>query len=381
MSVVPSRAAVRATLPGIELLRFFCACAVLIWHYQHFSYVANAAADFSAERQPWYGALGLLYRYGFYGVQVFWCISGFIFFWKYAEAIRTGHVTPGRFFLLRFSRLYPLHVATLLLVALGQALYYGGHQYYFVYRDNGAAGFALQLGMASHWLFPLTGFSFNGPVWSVSLEVLAYLVFFLYARKAGTGWWSTVGAALALLVVRRYRDWPLLECLLYFYLGGVLAIAYGRAPAWPAVLRRALLLAAALALAALTAAAWDGGPDSVYVVMAGTPALIWLCLHVAPPGAAVAGLLERLGNLTYSSYLLHFPVQLSVALACGWLGRPVPFYSPKLLTSFIGSTLVLAYLCHYRYERPVQQWLRRAGGRPLAASRLSSAPVSAGLPD
>ncbi|PHV07839.1 acyltransferase [Janthinobacterium sp. BJB412] len=346
-------------LLGIELLRFVCACAVLLWHYQHFSYVANQAHQFEPARQPLYAALGLFYRYGLYGVQVFWCISGFIFFWKYGAAIAGRHIGARRFFLLRLSRLYPLHLFTLLLVAALQAVYFAGHQYYFVYRDNSPASFLLQLGLASHWFYPLTGFSFNGPVWSISLEVLAYLCFFLYTRRAGAGLPATAGAALAAGLAWRYCDWPLFECLLYFYLGALVALAGARLATLGAPARHGCNLAAAALLATLPA--WAPGPSTI--LLAGTPLLIHLLLqYVRPRRPALQRLLGGLGNLTYASYLLHFPLQIVIALVCAAWGRAIPLYSPALLAGFVALSFLLAHFCYHRLEMPLQRRLRARFG-------------------
>jgi peptidoglycan/LPS O-acetylase OafA/YrhL len=351
------------SLLGIELLRFVCACAVLLWHYQHFAYVAYHAQQFDPLRQPFYGALSFFYRYGLYGVQVFWCISGFIFFWKYGAPVAAHRIGAGRFFLLRFSRLYPLHLATLLLVALLQALYFAAHQYYFVYRDHSLASFALQLGLASHWLYPLTGFSFNGPIWSVSLEVLAYLCFFMLARVAGAGARVTLGALLAAGLAWRYCDWPALECLLYFYLGGALALGYQAVSGWSALARRRLNLGLAALLALVCGAPYLRPVPGTTVLLLATPLAIWLLLQtVHVRHAGLARLLGGLGNLTYGSYLLHFPLQVGIALACGALGRTVPWDAPALWLGFMGGALLLAHLSQRYFERPLQQALRRRYG-------------------
>ncbi|USX21915.1 acyltransferase [Oxalobacteraceae bacterium OTU3REALA1] len=351
-------AAAAPALPGIELLRFVCAFAVLMWHYQHFSYVANQAHQFDPAQQPFYPLLSFFYRYGLYGVQVFWCISGFIFFWKYGAVLARRELGAGRFFLLRFSRLYPLHLATLLLVALLQALYAGGHGHYFVYRDNSAGAFLLQLGLASHWFYPLTGFSFNAPIWSVSLEVLAYALFFLWSRHAGTGPLATLAAALAAGLAWRYADWPLLECLLYFYLGALVALAHAVVANWPAPRRNAAVLAAAALLALVLAAPWRYAIASTSTLLLAAPLAIGLALALRPRGPA-ARVLAHLGNLTYASYLLHFPLQLGIALACGALGVAVPWRSPWLWLFFIGATFALAHLCYRGFEMPLQRRLRR----------------------
>src|SRR6266704_2885242 len=95
-------------LLGLELIRFMSAVALLVFHYQHFAFTGvMQPADFHRSDQPLYGILSFLYEYGFEGVRVFWCISGFIFFWIYRDSISGGLIRGRKFFLLRFSRLYP----------------------------------------------------------------------------------------------------------------------------------------------------------------------------------------------------------------------------------------------------------------------------------
>src|ERR1051325_10002185 len=92
-------------LLGLELLRFLAALAVLFWHYNHF-YDMVGAPPFIAVAQPLHSWLRPFYDFGLFGVQLFWCISGFIFAWKYARPIGAGLVSGRQFFWLRFSRLY-----------------------------------------------------------------------------------------------------------------------------------------------------------------------------------------------------------------------------------------------------------------------------------
>jgi peptidoglycan/LPS O-acetylase OafA/YrhL len=103
---------------GLELLRFVAALAVIVWHYSGFSYVADSPVNLFKNRLPFYGLLQPLYETGEYAVWALWCISGFIFFWKYRDAIADRSIGCGRFFVFRLSRLYPLHLVTLALVAI-----------------------------------------------------------------------------------------------------------------------------------------------------------------------------------------------------------------------------------------------------------------------
>jgi peptidoglycan/LPS O-acetylase OafA/YrhL len=165
-------------LLGLEVLRFLTAFAILVFHYRHFAFVADKPVGLVNDRLPLYGLLHAFYDHGTRGVWIFWCISGFIFFWKYRDAIADRSVGGWRFFVLRFSRLYPLHIATLLLVALVQPLYFNLNGYFFVYQDNDLLHFLPQLLMASNWGFQDV-LSFNGPIWSISIEVLVYFFFFI----------------------------------------------------------------------------------------------------------------------------------------------------------------------------------------------------------
>ena len=159
------------------------ALAVLVWHYQHFAFVADTPIGLIQDRLPLYRLLHIFYDYGPYAVHVFWCISGFIFFWKYRDAIADRSIDGWKFFVLRFSRLYPLHIATLLVVAALQPLYFNLNGYFFVYQNNDLTHFLLQLLMASNATVQ-SALSFNGPIWSISVEVLVYFFFFMMLRFA-----------------------------------------------------------------------------------------------------------------------------------------------------------------------------------------------------
>jgi len=108
-----------ATLCNIDLLRGIAAFAILLWHYQHFYFPragVNGVADQRAV-QPLFYMFSWFYLHGAWAVQFFWILSGFIFFHVYAQR---GDVSLREFFGNRFSRLYPLHLITLCIVAVLQ---------------------------------------------------------------------------------------------------------------------------------------------------------------------------------------------------------------------------------------------------------------------
>jgi peptidoglycan/LPS O-acetylase OafA/YrhL len=168
-------------LYALDVSRGFAALGLILWHWQHFAYIENELPpDFDSNSQPLYAVLKIFYERGAMCIEYFFLLSGFIFYWLYASTIENKDTNFWSFWVQRFSRLYPLHLVTLLIVALLQSMYISNNGYSFVYLFNNAYHFILNLGFASNWGLE-SGWSFNGPVWSVSIEILLYFVFFILA--------------------------------------------------------------------------------------------------------------------------------------------------------------------------------------------------------
>jgi peptidoglycan/LPS O-acetylase OafA/YrhL len=343
---------------GIELLRFASAVAVLVFHYQHFAFVGYAPANFVREAQPFFRPLQLFYENGHYGVEVFWCISGFIFFWKYGRTIAERRISGRAFLVLRVSRLYPLHLLTLLFVAALQPLYAARIHAYFVYHYNDLYHFVLQLFMASNWV--LQAESFNGPIWSISVEVLVYGIFFLVLRL-GSASWVTLGAMLlgsGLIQLLRLSSNPVFTCLWFFFLGCAAALAF-------IATRRSARLAgiasagAILAVIAVLVLSLYIPLKPKWLLSVLSPAVIFLAVSHVRATPVSNRLLVPAGNMTYSSYLLHVPLQLTVVTYCAYTGLQIPFYSPYFFVGFIVIILALSSLCHKYFEMPAQRMIRR----------------------
>jgi len=344
---------------GIELLRFVTAVAVLVFHYQHFSFVGPTPTDFIKQAQPFFRPLQLFYESGFYGVQVFWCISGFIFFWKYGRAIAERRISARAFLTLRVSRLYPLHLLTLLFVAALQPLYAARIHAYFVYRYNDLYHFVLQLFMASNWGLE-AGDSFNGPIWSISVELLVYVIFFLVLRLISASW-ITFGAIVlgsGLVQVLKLSNGPIVLCLTYFFLGCLSALVFAKTRE-SARLARMASAGAVLAVIVVLLLNLYVPIRPKWLLSVLSPAVIFLCVSHVRATPLSSRLLVPAGNMTYSSYLLHVPLQLAVATFCAYTGFLVPFYSPYWFICYIVVTLVLSSLCYKYFEMPAQRWIRR----------------------
>ncbi|TGN37468.1 acyltransferase, partial [Paracoccus liaowanqingii] len=267
---------------GIELLRFVSAFAVLIWHFQHFGY-GEGEIDIIRSEQPFYSLLRPFYEHGAIGVQVFWAISGFIIFFKYTEVLCAGKINAGSFAVARLSRLYPLHFITLILVLPLQMLYLIQHGEYFVYLHNDGLHFVLNLLFASHWGFE-EGDSFNGPIWSVSIEILVYAAFFVLVSCFGIIG-AYAGAAALLFLFSIIGLGVVSICLLYFFTGGALALLrfHSNRIGLPVSLcRHGFHLAGASLLIAAPAAVWVlmRSPQPTYLALLASLILVLLAIYL-----------------------------------------------------------------------------------------------------
>ena len=357
-------------IASLEIARFVAALSVIFWHYSQFFMVGKLSDDavqlVDVGRLPLEPLLAPFYHVGYVAVSVFWTISGFVFFFKYAEPISRRTIGPGRFFVLRFSRLYPLHLTTLILVVILQGLYLQDHAAAFVYGPNDAPRFVAHLFMASNWFLdqPL---SFNGPMWSVSSEVVVYLLFFVVVRAIQPGLRLPLAAACLALAIDNLPAFatirPIARCAEYFFLGGVLEVVQRRIAACGAPVRTlACALALCVAVGCVYVNALMGWPtfDHGWRLVF-SASLILACVNSdriigRKPLMACAAL----GELTYSMYLLHFPIQIAMATVVDRIGWPRDwFYQLTPFLLYVSAVGVASYLSYHRLELPAQEAIRR----------------------
>jgi peptidoglycan/LPS O-acetylase OafA/YrhL len=395
-------------LIGLELLRFLAAIGVLIWHYQHFMFVGHEQTAWDWGRLPFRSLFLPFYTYGYQGVELFWCISGFIFTWKYGRLIGRTGMSFGRFAMLRFSRLYPLHLAMLLTVAALQCLYSARYGETFVYRFNDTAHFVMNLLFANWWGFQ-SGESFNGPSWSVSAEVLIYVVFFWVTRRAGSRWWvdllALLGFSFAAPVAKSLFGIKLAftGAGTFFYLGALTCHLHEWIQTSAARRRQWFAWGCAGLIAACVVLVATHGLKIAGASLPMFPAAVLLVQLAVrpkaerPKGERLSGerrsgerpkgerpkgerpsgerlrmLLTGLGNLTYASYMLHFPMQLSAMLILGALAVPVQSlaYSDWFMLAYLGGVLAAAFVVFHVVERPAQALLRGWGQRNKVSAKV-----------
>lgn len=350
-------------LLGLEVIRFLSACLVLFAHYHFLCEIGIRRSLTTMAFYPFYDSLPFLYFLSEWAVRIFWCISGFIFFWKYQLLIADGKVSFRDFFISRFARLYPLHLLTLCMVAIGQAVYV--HLTGFHYLNDvqySVPHFVSQLFMAGNRVF--TGDSFNWPIWSVSVEVTVYLMFFIVTRYLTKSiifnFFIVVMFAIVSLGIPRTHFMGLFECLLFFYIGGAASMfkKYSLQRNFPSRL-------AWIGVGLIPLIFWRAGgfssSNTVYLFWSvWLPVLLYCASDDFEVNAWVRRTIETLGNMTYSSYLIHIPVQLLMAIICFHWKIWLPLFNPLFLMGYLCFIFVLSYFVYRYFELPLKETIKTA---------------------
>jgi len=375
---------------SLDVLRGAAALTVVFWHWQHFFLFGGVVVP-PTTAQPLHGVFYLFYGAGWMAVDLFFSLSGFIFFWLYAEAIAGARISGREFFVLRFSRLYPLHLVTLLAVAAGQRVFLHLTRGYFIYPFHDAYHFALNVPLASAWGFE-RGPSFNAPIWSVSIEALLYILFFLLCRVTRPRLAISLAlSAVGYTIVARH-DVLIGRGVGSFFLGGAMFAIYDWCVSTGLVRALSFVLPPALVaswlyvarvpgrLLRLGAMPWRSEHVEAFwpVPVLLFPLTIFTLVIVETRRGTLGRRLSPLGDISYSSYLLHFPLQLATALLVVLAGIDQRlFLSPVALGAFFAVLIPISLASYRWFEAPMQRWLRsRLGARARAADGRDAAAVA-----
>ena len=343
---------------AIDFVRGVAALAVALYHYVHFFFPPGTEAPVSghAAYLPLSGILGPFYTHGYVAVQAFWMISGFVF-----AAVYIGREATTRSFVVsRFARLYPLHLITLLVVATLQYVRLTSLGTFQIYVWNDTKHLLLQLIFASNWGLQ-NGHSFNGPIWSVSVEVLIYAVFWLtlpslYRR-------GLIGPVVACII--SYSIWAsgLLgdvvgQCAYYFFAGTAVYAAFFLLRERPWLLPT-LGTGTTMAIAVIASIApFLSVRDILPMIL---PALFLLLAGFEYSAVSKAlGQVRCLGDCTYGIYLWHVPIQLLLLLVLdGVVGSRAVVSHPAFLLCYLILVLIVARLSFIYIERPARSYYGR----------------------
>jgi peptidoglycan/LPS O-acetylase OafA/YrhL len=357
-------------LTSLDALRGIAALSVVFWHWQHFFAIkGDWQSGWSRTQEPLYWLFKPLYLQGWAAVDLFFVLSGFVFFWLYSDTIRTRAIGAGRFAALRLSRLYPLHLVLLLAAAAMQFAFWRQTGKFFIYQDNDLAHFIAQLFLVQRWWIDAPQ-SFDGPSWSISMEALLYVVFFAACRLGMRPGWRALVVALA-AVPLLWVDEDIARGFIGFFMGGVMVACWRTLGARTdaAAITRVLGWSAIAGWVVLAGLLYR---DSPLVGGDETNAGFLIAFDIGLCPLTVLALAMRakkehpalgfLGDISYATYMIHFPMQLALALVAGRMGwAPAVFMQGWVLAAFYAVLIGLGTLSYRYFEKPMQGWLRRLG--------------------
>jgi peptidoglycan/LPS O-acetylase OafA/YrhL len=150
----------------------------------------------------------------------------------------------------------------------------------------------------------------------------------------------------------------IVDCIIYFYLGGLTAQIFKAVDntKYQKLVLALSLVAVISPLILLNENFFKQIKPFFLIIFA--PALIFIGAIEFKIDRKIESWIEALGNMTYSSYLIHLPMQLLIVLMLEALEIAVPFYSPYFFILYIVLTLCLSRMIYLRFEKPMQDFIR-----------------------
>lgn len=370
-----------AELPALTGLRGVLSLWVVFFHIY---YILEVVKFPTADYLPAFiiHAVGI----GGLGVDGFFLLSGFVLSHVYTRDLdrQLTYESSRRFLLLRLARVYPVHLAIIIVYALFKLsgvtfqMEMCGVPTLETDPNNtcqrfGLTGLVAQLTLTSIWGWhePLT---WNAPAWSISAEWAAYLAFPLLVQvtsRVSNGWQAMMGAvvSVALLgLVLAARGSPAdqipvedvsLARIGFLFVAGMLMYRcyqselFARIP-WAVVAIVSLLLA--LLLLQLRA-------YPIFFVWIFIPFI----LSLAQSGGIVSRFMSSrvmvwLGAVSYSLYMCHVLLLdlLGVFVKSDGAGEQIDALSALGLScGLLAGSLALASALYYGVEEPCRRALRR----------------------
>lgn len=338
-------------LASIDGLRGVAALCVAVFHFQGLF-----------ATKPFFG-------WGYLNVDLFFILSGFILSKIYESRLLDGTVSGLRFLWRRFVRLWPLHIVTLLLMAVLEHVMWLNTGYHVLSEsDNWSSLSRNILLLQNACCTEQLGLSWNKPSWSISVE---WIINAAWAAAVIGRHWSmrtAVVVALAGTAILLHLG-PNLnsEIVMAFGVlnGGIVRAAVGFSLGY--LVNRLALRFPFPNVTSLTLAAMLG---CVIVFFEKLPGIDYVCLWLLFPSLVVVAVDERtwisrflssglctyLGRISYSVYLLHYPLNVIVTNANLFIySRRFGFamlQPPTIGIVYIATLLVSASISYALIERP-----------------------------
>ena len=255
-----------------------------------------------------------------------------------------------QFFWVRFSRLYPLHLITLITVAAIQLINKQILGSFRIYEYNDVKHFVFNVFFMQGWGFT-DGFSFNAPTWSVSVEIVVYVMFFILLNTLKR---TQLFGAIALLALWTYATKHIgnlffTECLSYFLSGVAI---------WFATQTKKHLYSVSVGLSTTVFLVGRGDFASPPAILISILFLTAILDNLKIPFDQKA--IMRFGELTYSAFLWHVPIQLLIILVLEGTSATNEIYRfEAFFVFYLVAVYLIANLSFVFIENPIKVSLVR----------------------
>lgn len=293
--------------------------------------------------------------------------------------------------LLRFGRLYPLHLFCLVcFLVIEVAKYVAGLKFHFspyastAFSINNTPSFIANLLLVQAFC-PFAKITFNGPSWSISTEFYSYLLFALtvltFPKRRHlvivSGFLVVLTSFLLIFWgvsgVEEVTGWSFVRCLLGFFTGVLAYHFYERFHFNISRLSGKITLCSLVFLVVFMSLSQNDCLNGIFVL----PVFFGLLVAIAAesPGGGISKILESaplrwLGKVSYSIYMTHLMVLMLVSRCVDFSQRYFgPNYREALGIGFVflavSLVLLISHLTYHWIEKPCQNEFRG-----LAANRF-----------
>lgn len=159
---------------SFDILKFVCAIVIAcVYHYQNDFPDVTLFANL-----PFVNRLSV---YGYMLVELFFIISGFLFFTSYFNKIKNNNLTIDSFLKKRYIRLIFVSGITTFVMFILQQSYYLKNNSFWMWGNNDLVNLLFQVSGIQFWLEPNI-VSLNNAVWYISVLLFCYIVFFYISK-------------------------------------------------------------------------------------------------------------------------------------------------------------------------------------------------------
>lgn len=283
------------------------------------------------------------FRNGWIGVDIFFVISGFLMWHLYSENLLAGKIKF--FFKKRLMRLLPALCVTLLFFDIIFSF-----QYFHTYRVKISwEAFIANIGISNIYYWLIDNHSTNTelrafiPLWSIALEIQFYFLFPFFVRFIKNSMKKMIIIILAVFLVYVLLLLTLFESKVYTLPGKLFEFLLGIFVArimqdqMPSKTRTRFSLISLMLLLVIVFVLEFNGKNVFFlqILSSVTAALIIFVTFYEHKPNMLLTLLGKIGNHSYSLYLIHFPLLIS-------LGKLLNIGNPSRSNSL---TFSLIYIC------------------------------------